>query len=129
MKKNKGFTLLEVMIALTIFALMATTLSQTAAITVDNQIHIEKKLLATWIAENQIIELRSTPFNNIQTSKKDIKFSERDWVIQTVVALKKQLPGMPATLPLEIKSLEVSVSLKESEDEALQTLTAYVAND
>ena len=128
MKKNKGFTLLEVMIALTIFALMATTLSQTAAITVDNQIHIEKKLLATWIAENEIIELRSTPFNNI-SSKKDIKYSERDWIINTTVALKKQLPGMPATLPLEIKSIEVAVSLKESEDDTVQTLTAYVAND
>lgn len=129
MKKNKGFTLLEVMIALTIFALMATTLSQTAAITVDNQIHIEKKLLATWIAENEIIELRSTPFNNIKSSKKDIKYSERDWIINTTVALKKQLPGMPATLPLEIKSIEVAVSLKESEDDTVQTLTAYVAND
>lgn len=129
MKKNKGFTLLEVMIALTIFALMATTLSQTAAITVDNQIHIEKKLLATWIAENKIIELRSVHFNNIKSSKEDIKYSERDWVINTAVAIKKQLPGMPATLPLEIKSIEVSVSLKDSEDEPLQTLTAYVAND
>ena len=129
MKRNKGFTLLEVMIALTIFALMATTLSQTAAITVDNQIHIEKKLLATWIAENEIIELRSTPFNNIKSRKKDIKYSERDWIINTTATLKKQLPGMPATLPLEIKSIEVSVSLKDSEDEPLQTLTAYVAND
>ena len=129
MKKSNGFTLLEVMIALTIFALMATTLSQTAAITVDNQIHIEKKLLATWIAENEIIELRSGHFDNIISSKKDIKYSARDWIVSRVVALKKQLPGIPATLPLEIKSIEVSVSLKESEDDTLQTLTAYVAND
>lgn len=128
MKKSNGFTLLEVMIALTIFALMATTLSQTAAITVDNQIHIERKLLATWIAENEIIELRSTPFANIKSTKKDINYAERDWLINTVVTPKKQLPGMPKLL-LDIKSIIVSVSLKESADDPLQTLTAYVAND
>ncbi len=127
MKKNNGFTLLEVMIALTIFALIATTLSQAASITVDNQIHIERKLLATWIAENQIIELRSISFNNITTSKKEIEFANRKWIINTLVALKKQFSGMP--LPLDVKSLTVSVSLKESPDSPLQTLTAYVAND
>jgi general secretion pathway protein I len=126
-KKNNGFTLLEVMIALTIFALIATTLSQAASITVDNQIHIERKLLATWIAENQIIELRSISFNNITTSKKEIEFANRKWIINTLVALKKQFSGMP--LPLDVKSLTVSVSLKESPDSPLQTLTAYVAND
>jgi general secretion pathway protein I len=126
-KKNNGFTLLEVMIALTIFALIPTTLSQAASITVDNQIHIERKLLATWIAENQIIELRSISFNNITTSKKEIEFANRKWIINTLVALKKQFSGMP--LPLDVKSLTVSVSLKESPDSPLQTLTAYVAND
>lgn len=127
MRKNKGFTLLEVMIALTIFALIATTLSQAASITVDNQIHIERKLLATWIAENQIIELRSVSFNNISTNKKEVEFADRQWIISTQVAPKKKFSGMP--IPLDVKSLTVSVSLKDSPDSPLQTLTAYVAND
>lgn len=127
MRKNKGFTLLEVMIALTIFALIATTLSQAASITVDNQIHIERKLLATWIAENQIIELRSVSFNNISTSKKEVEFADRQWIVSTLAAPKKKFSGMP--IPLDVKSLTVSVSLKESPDSPLQTLTAYVAND
>jgi general secretion pathway protein I len=126
-RKNKGFTLLEVMIALTIFALIATTLSQAASITVDNQIHIERKLLATWIAENQIIELRSVSFNNISTSKKEVEFADRQWIVSTLAAPKKKFSGMP--IPLDVKSLTVSVSLKESPDSPLQTLTAYVAND
>lgn len=127
MKTNKGFTLLEVMIALTIFALIATTLSQAASITVDNQIHIERKLLATWIAENQIIELRSISFNEVATGKKEINFADRDWVINTQAAPKKKFSGMQ--IPLDVKSVIVSVSLKESPDSPLQTLTAYIAND
>lgn len=115
------------MIALTIFALIATTLSQAASITVDNQIHIERKLLATWIAENQIIELRSVSFNNISTSKKEVEFADRQWIVSTLAAPKKKFSGMP--IPLDVKSLTVSVSLKESPDSPLQTLTAYVAND
>lgn len=127
MQKNNGFTLLEVMIALTIFALIATTLSQSAAITVDNQIHIERKLLATWIAENQIIELRSINYDDLKNNKTEITYGNREWVVSTLVTPRKQYPGIP--LKLDIKTVSVSVSLKEQPDSALQTLTAEIAND
>lgn len=127
MKKANGFTLLEVMIAITIFALIATTLSKVAATTVDNHIHLEHKLLATWIAENDIIELRSTPFASISNSKKDLTYADRKWVIQRAVKPVKEFSGIP--IPLEVKQLDVSVSLEEHADSPLQTLTAFVTND
>lgn len=127
MKKNKGFTLLEVMIAITIFALIATTLSKVSATTVDNHIHLERKLLATWIAENDITELRFVPFANIKNGTKEISYGDRDWVIKRSVKPIKQFSGIP--IPLEVKELSVSVSLAEDEASPLQTLTAYLTND
>lgn len=127
MLRTKGFTLLEVMIAITVFALVATTLSQSSAITVDNQIHLEKKVLASWIAENKISELRLTPYQDINNERSEIDFADRKWQIQTAVVPKKQFQGIP--LPLDVKQVTVSVSSKQDPDSSIHTLIAYMAND
>ncbi|EAT13455.1 type II secretion system minor pseudopilin GspI [Bermanella marisrubri] len=127
MKQAKGFTLLEVMIAITVFALVASTLSQSSAITVDNQIHLEKKVLASWIAENKISELRFTPYQDITNERSEIEFADRKWQIKTTVTPKKQFQGIP--LPLDVKQVTVSVSSKQNPDNSIHTLIAYMAND
>jgi len=124
--KVSGFTLLEVMIALTIFALIATTLSQTTSVSVDNQIHMERKLIANWIAENEINLLRSKPYSEIKNSKTEVSASEREWVITTKVQPQKQFSGIP--IPLDVKRIELEVSFKEEEN-PLISLVAYLAND
>ena len=50
--KNKGFTLLEVMIAVTVFAVIATTISQTTSQSVGNLLYLQDKTLASFVAEN-----------------------------------------------------------------------------
>lgn len=114
------------MIALTIFALIATTLSQTTSVSVDNQIHMERKLIANWIAENEINLLRSKPYSEIKNSKTEVSASEREWVITTKVQPQKQFSGIP--IPLDVKRIELNVSLKEEEN-PLISLVAYLAND
>ncbi|WP_396586495.1 type II secretion system minor pseudopilin GspI [Bermanella sp. R86510] len=125
--KQAGFTLLEVMVAITVFALVASTLSQSSAITVDNQIHLERKMLASWIAENEINLSRSLPYADIQSDSSEITYAERKWIVTKQVNEQKQFPGIP--LPLEIKKMIVSVATKESPDSPVHSLTAYVAND
>ena len=125
MNKQSGFTLLEVMIAITIFAMLATTVSQVASITVDNQIHLEKKMLATWIAENKLVEMRLLSWDQIKKGKEDIKMSDREWIV-TTTAKDKKIELLPF---LELKEVSVSVALKESPDAALQSFVAYFAND
>ncbi len=127
MNRQIGFTLLEVMIAITIFAMLATTISQVASVTVDNQIHLEKKMIATWIAENKIIELRSSPWSDIKNTSEDIEMSERKWAVKIEVKAKKDFAGMP--IPLDVKEVNVSVALKDSPDNPLQSFVAYMAND
>ncbi len=125
--KSKGFTLLEVMIAITIFAMLAGTLSQVTAISVDNQIHLEKKLIASWIAENKIIDMRSKGWDEIVNGSEDVKFSGREWLIKVKAKDKKKF-GVIA-IPLNVREVTVSVFLKHAPDNALQTFTAYMAKD
>jgi general secretion pathway protein I len=123
---NKGFTLLEVMIALTIFALLATTMSQTTTSAVDNQLTIEQTLFANWIAENEIINLRSVPWADIKTGKTDYEMANQEWVIKKTVSIKKSFSGV--AIPLEVKEVLVSVALK-SQTSSLISLTAFLANE
>jgi general secretion pathway protein I len=127
MRSNiKGFTLLEVMIALTIFALLATSLSQATVGAIDNQLTIEQKIFANWIAENEIIELRSKPWEDIKSGQSDYKMANLDWSIETVVADKKSFSGI--SIPLEVREVLVTVSLKD-QPSSIITLTAYLANE
>lgn len=126
MRYSRGFTLLEVMVALTVFALIATTLSQTTASAVDNQLGIERTLFANWIAENEIIELRSVSWSEIKTGSKDIKMANQEWVISKNVTDKKSFSGV--AIPLEVKEVEVTVGLKD-QNSSLVNLTAYLANE
>lgn len=126
--KNSGFTLLEVMIAITIFALVASTLSQTTSIAVGNQLNLEDRMIASWIAENQIIELRSVPWQDIKTESKEVEFANRKWAIKTLVTPQKQFSGV--AIPLDIKKAEVSVSdINNQEDASVISYTAYLANE
>ncbi len=50
---KRGFTLLEVMLALAIFALAATAVLQIASSALSNQHVLEEKTVAGWVAENQ----------------------------------------------------------------------------
>ncbi len=124
MNKQTGFTLLEVMIAITIFAMLATTISQVASVTVDNQIHLEKKMIASWVAENKLVEMRSLPWADIKKGSEDIKMSEREWLVKTTVKDKKDFP-----IKIEVREVNVSVSLKSEPDSPLQSFVAYMAND
>lgn len=56
MKKCTGFTLIEVMVALVIVAVALAAASRGMGVTVSNQAHLETRTLATWVAEDAIVE-------------------------------------------------------------------------
>lgn len=60
-KNVRGFTLLEVLIALTIFAITAMALLSQSSQSVSQSVYLEEKAYALWIAENAITELRLKP--------------------------------------------------------------------
>src|SRR5690606_37311082 len=84
---TRGFTLVEVLVALTIFALIATGVQRVASLYFSHFERTQAKTYATWIAQNQLNELRlaerpPAPGEN----KTDIEFGGANWQILTRVS-------------------------------------------
>ncbi|WP_248805727.1 type II secretion system minor pseudopilin GspI [Pseudomonas sp. MWU13-2100] len=85
MKAESGFTLLEVMIALAIFALLAATVLSASQFVVRQGGTLQERLFATWLADNQLNELRlqAPPAQGRQTLRQ--RFDRREWRLEQVV--------------------------------------------
>ncbi len=59
-KVHRGFTLLEVMVALAVITLGLAAVIKTVTSTTSNTIHIRDKTFAYWVAQNQIAEIELT---------------------------------------------------------------------
>lgn len=115
--KQRGFTLLEVMIAVTIFAVIATTISQTTSQSVGNLLYLQDKTLAAFVAENQLAEVRLAPFPNVGDANDVIDMAGREWRVNTKIE-NTQLP--------DTRRVTVSVADLSDKDANLATLVTIV---
>jgi general secretion pathway protein I len=101
MKQARGFTLLEVLIALVVVALALLALTRTAGGQVRNFEALRERSLASWVAANVLAETRlATPMP--ATGKRDgrARLANRDWRWQLEVQ---------ATEDPDMRRLEVRV--------------------
>lgn len=57
----RGFTLIEVLVALVILAVTIATMLRSAAIATDNTLALRERTLARWIAANQLARMQLQP--------------------------------------------------------------------
>jgi len=88
--KTTGFTLLEMLIAVVIIAVVGITLSTAISGVANQTFSLERRSVAHWIAQNQVtrlrIDLRSNP--RVLPEGKDsvrIFMSNRDWEVRTQI--------------------------------------------
>ncbi len=99
-----GFTLLEVVIAMTIISFASMQLYSVLQSNVSGINRLEQKTLAHFVAMNQWVEIEvNDPWPNVGTSEKSVENKEREWLVTTKVT--------NAPLPL-VRQVEISVSLK-----------------
>jgi general secretion pathway protein I len=113
-------TLLEVMVALVIFAMTATAIMKAASDHLSSIGQIEEITLATWVANNRLTELHLSkqwpPTNN---AKGEEDMSERTWYWQQKVT---------TTSDSELRSVEVSVSLDRNYASSITSVTTFIAD-
>ncbi|MBN2648010.1 MAG: type II secretion system minor pseudopilin GspI [Thiotrichales bacterium] len=55
---QRGFTLIEVLIALVVAAIALSALSRALGVSAQSQSYLEEKIVATWVAQNTLLQLQ-----------------------------------------------------------------------
>ncbi|HAK51099.1 MAG TPA: type II secretion system protein GspI [Gammaproteobacteria bacterium] len=90
-RKSKGFTLVEIMIAMAIFAIVSTTVLKNATQSISQTRMIKERTIAQWIAENQLQELRMLPrgdehFPSVGIDRSSVTMANREWQVEMDVS-------------------------------------------
>lgn len=121
MKAARGFSLLEVLVALAIFALVAASVLTASARSLQTAARLEDKTLALWVAENQLVELQlEDPPPGNGTRKGRVEYAGRLWQWQARIA---------ATSDPALRRVDVWVSRdgeRPERDQALLTLSGFL---
>lgn len=118
-KTNAGLTLIEVMVALVIFALTASAIVKASGDHLSSVGQIEQITFATWVANNRLTHLHISsewPVKNNQSGSEDM--AGNTWYWQQKVN---------KTNDNELVSVEVIVGTDKKLNNAVTSITAFVA--
>jgi len=118
--KQKGLTLLEVMVALFIFALTATSIMKAATEHLRALGIVESMTFANWVANNElnrvITEQRWPPQKNY---KGDVELGGRTWYFRHVVS---------ETQDADLRQIEIIVAEDKQMENEVTSMLTFIAN-
>ena len=116
-RSSRGFTLLEVMIALIIVALSLTAVAASMSQMIFQAQVMRDRTYASWIAQNRIAEIRlaaATP--DVGASNGEVQYANVDWGWRAVVS---------ETGVDDLYRIDVTVAFAGSDD-SIRTVTGFV---
>ena len=121
-RKSTGFTLIEVMISLAIFAVVSAALVRSASLTVYQTGLIRERTLAFWVAENHLSELKSAErteqsYPSIGQDRVSVHMANTDWEL---------LIDVKSTENPNMRRIEVSTFREDAPDVELVTLSGFL---
>lgn len=97
-----GFTLIEVLVALAIFGIVALTLLTTSRDQIRQASAVEDRLVAHWVALNTLTDLQAgSEYLEIGSSDSTAVMAGRDWYVSILVS---------ATPSASVRHLDISVA-------------------
>jgi general secretion pathway protein I len=85
--RQQGFTLIEVLVALMIFGLIATAASQVGSQYLGSFERVRDLTMASWIAGNRMNEVRlQEEFPAVSESSKELEYAGRRWRVVTEIS-------------------------------------------
>ncbi|HTN34005.1 MAG TPA: type II secretion system minor pseudopilin GspI [Marinobacter sp.] len=124
MKVSRGFTLIEVLVALLVFGLITSTAVQVGSQYISSYERIRDKTLAAWIADNRINEIRlEESLPAVSENSRDSDFGPFRWRVTTKVI---------ATAEPSMRRIEVTAARYRDGQSApvpVHTLAAFVGKN
>lgn len=115
---QRGFTLLEVLVALAVIAIPLLALMESITTNVSNAAYLRDRTIAHWVAMNQVAEQQLEPQWPAPGQTQDqVPMAGRTWYWKMTVRV---------TNDPDIRRLDVEVRARKDDKQPLESLVAYV---
>lgn len=91
---SSGFTLVEILVALAILAVLSATVLVVSQQVLNNLFRLEEKNFATWIAGNRFVEIKlALPILVSSREVREVDFANRRWEVLSLIE-NTESPGL-----------------------------------
>ena len=121
MSRGRGFTLLEVMVALAIVSIGLIAAFNAVIQMAHSTTTLRERAFADWIAMNQLTELRvAGEFPDVGRFDGDVEFARREWRWEASVS---------ETGVEDLRRVDISVAYIERPEDVITLLAGFIARD
>lgn len=118
-KNKSGFTLMEVLIALVILALVSLVLVQVTSQSTSQADYLKRKMVAVWVAQDRLtyLKLLSTSGMELELGEQEVEQANLSWSSEALVTQTAN----------GVITIEVAVYQPPGSETSLYRLTGFVA--
>jgi len=118
--KSRGFTLIEVMVAMAIIAVGATALVTSSGASAERASKLREREVGRWVVANHLNTLQALPaWPDIGAKNIEVEMAKQRWYVRTRTSKLQDA---------DLRRLDVEVRLNPDSDSYIYSVTGFVGN-